>query len=345
MRQFDTGVAPHLPPRRSVTRLMALVLACLLPGALVQAWCFGPGVILQILLAVLFALLLEAAMLQLRGRPLQPFLTDLSAPLTAALFALSLPPLAPWWLAAVGMVAAIVVGKHLYGGLGHNPFNPAMVGVAVVLLCFPLEYTQWLQMQSSSLALPGWRDSLLAILGGELPSPWQWDAISGATPLDVLRQLDRSGAELDAIVADPAWGLLGGRGWEWIAAAYALGGIALIARRAVPWQTPAAVIGSVIVISLPLWWLDPTQHLSPWQHLFSGGLMLCAFFIATDPVSGCTTARGRWLFGCGVGALVLAIRRWGGYPEGVAFAILLMNCAAPWLDRYSRPRIYGEAKR
>ena len=119
----------------------------------------------------------------------------------------------------------------------------------------------------------------------------------------------------------------------------------MITLRVIPWQTPTAVVGSVVLISLSLWLLDPTQHLSPWQTLFSGGLMLCAFFIATDPVSGCTTVRGRWLFGCGVGVLVLAIRRWGGYPDGIAFAILLMNCAAPWLDRHGRPRIYGEAKR
>lgn len=345
MRQFPVDPAPHLPPRRSVRQLMAITLLCLLPGAQLQAWFFGPGVWLQIALAVLLALALEAAMLALRGRPLRPFLSDLSAPLTAALFALSLPPLAPWWLAAVGMVAAIVVAKHLYGGLGCNPFNPAMVGVAVVILCFPREYAQWLAPAELAGELPGWRDSLLAILGGALPEPWQWDAISRATPLDVMRQLGRSGATIGEVRSDPSWGVLGGRGWEWIGGYFAIGGLALVALRIIPWQTPAAVIGSVVAISLPLWLLDPGLTPSPLQQVFSGGLLLCAFFIATDPVSGCSTPRGRLVFGCGVGVLVLAIRRWGGYPEGIAFAILLMNCAAPWIDRYSRPRLYGEARR
>ncbi|MBP6626999.1 MAG: RnfABCDGE type electron transport complex subunit D, partial [Arenimonas sp.] len=144
MTGFETADAPHLPNRRSVQTVMGLVLLALVPGVVAHFWYFGPGILVQLALATAFALALEALMLRLRGRPLRPFLTDLSAPLTAVLFALSVPPLAPWWIAAIGMLSAIVLAKHLYGGLGGNLFNPAMVGVAVVLLCFPREVTQWL---------------------------------------------------------------------------------------------------------------------------------------------------------------------------------------------------------
>ena len=176
MKTFDTASAPHLRAPRSVRGVMGLVLVALVPGILAHAWFFGPGIAIQIALATAFALGFEAAMLRLRGRPLRPFLTDLSAPLTAVLFALCLPPLAPWWLAAVGMASAIVLAKHLYGGLGHNLFNPAMVGVAVVLLCFPREFTQWLPPAglAADAAVPGLGDSLRAVFTGELPSPWRW---------------------------------------------------------------------------------------------------------------------------------------------------------------------------
>ncbi|WP_227977899.1 RnfABCDGE type electron transport complex subunit D [Arenimonas daejeonensis] len=174
MKTFDTASAPHLPPKRNVRTVMGLVLLALAPGVLAHGWFFGPGIAIQIVLATLFALGFEAAMLRLRGRPLRPFLTDLSAPLTAVLFALSVPPLAPWWIAAIGMAAAIILAKHLYGGLGHNLFNPAMAGVAVVLLCFPREFTQWLPPAGldPSIGLPGLGDSLRVVFTGVLPAPW-----------------------------------------------------------------------------------------------------------------------------------------------------------------------------
>jgi electron transport complex protein RnfD len=346
MKTFDTAPAPHLPARRSVREVMGLVLLALVPGTAAHAWFFGPGVLVQIVLAVGFALSFEAAMLRLRDRPLRPFLGDLSAPLTAVLFALSMPSLAPWWVAAIGMFAAIVFAKHLYGGLGHNLFNPAMVGVAVVLLCFPRAFTQWLPPAGldPALVLPGLLDSLRAIFTGELPAPWQWDMLAQATPLDTVRTLAKEGATLAEIRGEPLFGDFGGRGWEWVANFYALGGLFLLWKRVIPWQVPVALLGAVVLMTLPFWLYDPDRHPFPLQHVFSGALVLAAYFIATDPVSGCTTPRGRLLFGAGVAVMTLVIRRWGAFPDGVAFAVLLMNCAAPWLDRYSRPRIFGEGK-
>jgi electron transport complex protein RnfD len=317
-----------------VQDVMGLVLLALIPGTLAHAWFFGPGIAIQITLATAFALALEAAMLLLRGRPLRPHITDLSAPLTAVLFALCMPPLAPWWLSAVGMVSAIVLAKHLFGGLGGNLFNPAMVGVAVVVLAFPREFSQWLapHMLAPDGELPGVGASLQAVLTGRLPAPWRWDAIAQATPLDTLRTLSAQGQTLGEVRQAATFGDFGGRGWEWIANFYALGGLFLLWKRVIPWQVPVAVLGTTVALTLPFWLFEPDLHPLPLQHVFSGGLVLCAFFIATDPVSGCTTPRGRLMFGAGVAVFTLAIRRWGAFPDAVAFAVLLMNCAAPWLD-------------
>ena len=317
-RTFRDPGTPSVRMARSVPATMGLVLVALLPGVAAMTVFFGPGVLVQIALAVLFAITLEAAMLALRRAPLKPALTDLSAPLTAVLFALCLPPTAPWWMALVGMTAAIAVAKHLYGGLGHNPFNPAMVGVAVVVLAFPLEYSRWI-------------------------APGQWDTLAQATPLDLLRQQAAQGYALSEIRANPVFGDVGGRGWEWVANFWILGGMFLLWKRVIPWHTPVAVLGTTVLATLPFWLWDADTHPSPLNHVFSGALVFAAFFIATDPVSGCTTPRGRLVFGAGVALLTLAIRRWGGFPDGVAFAVLLMNSAAPLIDRLARPRWLGEA--
>lgn len=322
---------------------MLLVLAALLPGTLAHAWFFGPGIFVQIGLAAAFALGVEAAMLRLRGQPLQPFLSDGSALVTAWLFALCIPPLAPWWIAAIAMLTAIGCAKHLYGGLGYNLFNPAMVGYAVVLICFPRELSQWLPPAGLSESSIDLGKTLHAIFSGVAPGS-SWDAVTRATPLDVVRTLTQQGETLSEIRHAPLFGDFGGRGWEWIANFYVLGGIALCLLRVADWRTPAAVIGTTLLLTLPFWMADTDVHPFPLQHLFSGGLILAAFFIATDPVSGCTTPRGRWIFGAGVAVLTLAIRRWGAYPDGVAFAVLLMNAAAPLIDRLTPTRIFGERR-
>lgn len=339
--KFPTSGAPFQPPPTTVGGVMRQVLYALVPAIVAHVWFFGYGILFQITLAVGFAVGFEAIMLRLRDRPLRPFLSDYSAVVTGALFALCVPPLAPWWIAAVGMLFAIVVAKHLYGGLGYNLFNPAMVGFAAVIIAFPLELSQWLLPRQLSPGLPGLLDTAQAVLTGRLPDAMSWDAVTGATPLDQMRTgVDRNLA-ISEIRDAPIFGDFGGLGWEWIANFYALGGLYLMWRRVISWHVPVAVIAATIIVSTPLWLLGPDTNPSPLQHIFSGALVLAAFFIATDPVSGCSTLRGRLVFGAGVAILTLVIRRWGGYPDGVAFAVLLMNMAAPLIDRLTRPRTYG----
>jgi len=340
-RSFAKNGAPHMPPRATVRGVMVQVIYALLPGIAAHVWFFGPGILAQLALAIAFAVGFEAACLATRRKPLGLFLGDFSAPVTAILFALCLPPLAPWWIALVGMFFAIVVAKHLFGGLGNNLFNPAMVGYAVVLISFTQPMTAWLP----PLALGGWEptvgEALATIFGGHPPGGLDWDAVTGATPLDTLRNSVVAGQMISEARQSPIFGDFGGLGWEWIANWYALGGFWLLWRRIISWQVPLSVIGSVLVLGLAGYLADPGSNPSPLQHVFSGALVLGAFFIATDPVSGCASPRGRLLFGAGVGVITLAIRRWGGYPDGVAFAVLLMNMAAPLIDRYTQPRIFG----
>ena len=340
-RQFDTGAAPHFPPQTTVSAVMRQVLFALVPAIAAHAWYFGPGILVQITLAVAFALAFEAGMLKLRGKSLSLFLGDYSAVLTAVLFALCIPPLAPWWIAAVGMFFAIVVAKHLYGGLGHNVFNPAMVGYVVVLVSFPQAMTAWLPPIPIAEFIPGLGQVLLTIFSGSPPGDVSWDAITAATPLDSIRTSVASGQMISEARQAPIFGDFGGLGWEWIANWYAVGGLWLLWRRIISWEVPVTMIGSVLVLGTAAWLLDPGANPAPLQHVFSGALIIGAFFIATDPVSGCTSARGRLVFGAGVGIITLLIRRWGGYPDGVAFAVLLMNMAAPLIDRFTRPRVFG----
>ena len=321
---------------------MRQVLYALVPGVLAYTWFFGPGMLVQIVLACTFALGFEAVMLRLRGQPVRRYLGDCSALVTAALFALCIPPLAPWWVSFIGMAFAIVIAKHLYGGLGHNVFNPAMVGYVVVLVSFPQELTLWLP-PSGVAEPPGLLASLAAIFAGVAPGAG-WDAVTQATPLDTLKNGIEDGRAIFEIREAPIFGDFGGRGWEWIANWYALGGLWLLYKRVITWHVPVAMLATVVAFTLPAWLVDAGSNPSPMQHMFSGALVLGAFFIATDPVSGCTSARGRLVFAAGVALVTLVIRRWGGYPDGVAFGVLLMNMAAPLIDRYTRPRIYGHAR-
>jgi len=329
--------APFLHQNASVRRVMAEVCLSLLPGIAAYVWLIGPAILVQLLIASFAALLAEAAMLRAQQKPLAMFLTDGSALVTAWLIALTFPPLAPWWLVATGTVFAIVIAKQLYGGLGQNPFNPAMVAFAVCIVSFPALMSQWPNL---GLQLP-LREQIDIVLG-LLP---RVDALTSATPLDAMKTALKLGED-DMNIArllsnQEIYGNFAGRGWEWVASGYLLGGLWLWRRRIITWHAPLAFIGALAGISGMLWLHDPARFASPVFHLFSGGVMLGAFFIVTDPVSGCTTPRGKLIFGAGAGLLAYVIRVFGGYPDGVAFAVLLMNLCAPLLDLLNQPPVFG----
>ena len=334
--------SPHLHGPASVTRVMGRVILALLPGLVVYTWVFGPAVLIQVGLAVVVAVTAEAVLLRVRGRPLKPFLSDLSAVLTALLLALAIPPLVPWWLTVVGVLFAIIIAKHLYGGLGYNPFNPAMVGFVVLLISFPVEMTRWPAALGLAGTAPDLADATRWIFTGTLPSGQDIDALSGATPLDSVKTALAQGSDYSAASAGQLFGLVGGAGWEWIQAGFLMGGLFLLATRTIAWQIPAGLLAGLLLPALLAWMIAPGSQPPPWFHLVNGATVLGAFFIATDPVTASTTPRGRLLFGAGIGLLTWVIRTFGGYPDAIAFAVLLMNMAAPLLDQVTRPRAYGE---
>ncbi len=338
--QFPLAGAPHLPPSPRVDRIMRQVLYALVPGVAAHWLVFGPGILFQISLAAAFGLLFEWLMLRVRKRPARPFLTDYSVLVTAVLFALCLPPLAPWWVTVTGMLFAVVVAKHLYGGLGFNLFNPAMVGLAAVIIAFPVELSQWLAPRSLSAGVPGFVETARAILTGQT-THLDWDGITRATPLDLLRTGAMDQLRTPEIRHEAVFSRFGALGWDWIVLAYLLGGLWLWWRGVIRWQAPLGVVLTTIILGSLMWVVGPDVYPPPSLQLFAGSLMLAAFFIVTDPVSGSATPRGRLVFGMGVAVLTLAIRQWGGYPDGVAFAVLLMNMFVPLIDRCTMPRVYG----
>lgn len=336
--------SPYIRAADGVATLMVKVLAALLPAIAAYVYYFGPAILVSIAIASSAALAAEALVLRLRSYPIKTFLFDGSALVTAWLLALSLPPTSPWWLTASGTIFAIVMGKHLYGGLGSNLFNPAMVGYAVLLISFPVLMTQWPAPLGVGSANLGLADSVRYIFFGELPAGLSMDAISMATPLDTMKTqllLQRTASE---IVAMPIFGQIGGHGVEVIALFYLLGGIYLWRARIITWHIPVAFIAALFASATLFHIIDADRYTSPWFHLASGGAMLGAFFIATDPVTGATTPLGKLIFGAGIGALTYLIRVFGGYPDGVAFAVLLMNMCVPLIDAYTQPRIFGHSK-
>ena len=279
---------------------MDRVLIALVPAVAAAAWVFGPMVLAQCAIGLLAGALCDLACQHVRHRQRRMF-ADRSTPVTCLLIGLGISPAAPLWIVVVAVGIAIVLAKELYGGLGRNVFNPAMAGYAAVLVAYPqaLQYV---------------------------------DATTGATALDALRF--RGGSTIDDLAAGPAFGLVGGRGFEIVNVAALLGGGYLLIVRVVHWRIPAAVLLGIALPAAAFYDSGSSASLgSPLFHWFAGASMLAAFFIATDPVTAPQRAAHQWLFGLGVGALVFVIRAWGSYPDGVAFAVLLGNLATPMLDR------------
>ncbi len=336
--------SPYISNASSVSIIMLKVLLALVPGIAAYVWVFGGGILVTLALASVTALASEAVMLKLRDRPIKPYLMDGSALVTAWLLALALPPLAPWWLVVLGTLFAIVVAKQLYGGLGYNPFNPAMVGYAVLLISFPLIMTSWPAPLVLAQAKLGFMDQLSYILSGKLPAGVLVDAISSATPLDYLKTQLTLHHTVQTVTQAPIFGVLGAKGGELVTAGYLLGGLYLVQQRLTTWHLPAAFLGAIALTASLFYVADAAHFASPGFHLFSGATMLCAFFIITDPVSGPTTPKGKLIFAAGVGVLTYLIRVYGGYPDGVAFAVLFFNICVPLIDAYTQPRVFGHSK-
>lgn len=320
---------------------MQKVILATVPGLIALTLFFGIGTIINILLACIFALTMEAAALKLRNRPIGFYLKDYSALVTAILLGLALPPYCPWWIVIVGVFFAIIVAKHLYGGLGYNPFNPAMVGYVVLLISFPLEMTQWatpIGALNEDQTLPSISNAISNIfLGAGL------DGYTAATPLDVIKQ--NTGKTINDIYqSTPALssGKWVGNGWEWINLGFLAGGAYLVYKKIFTWHAPVAMLATLSVLAIAFYDSGSSNSAgSPLFHLFSGATMLGAFFIVTDPVTSAVSTKGRLIYGAGAGLLLFVIRVWGNYPDAVAFSVLLMNFAAPFIDFYTKPRTYG----
>ncbi len=334
--------SPYLTSAPSVSVIMIKVLLALLPAVAAYVWVFGPSILVMLTLASITALSAEALMLKLRNRPIKPFLMDGSALLTAWLLALSLPPLAPWWLVVVGTFFAIVIAKQLYGGLGYNPFNPAMVGYAVLLISFPVIMTHWPAPIELAQAKLSFANQLQYIFGAS--NSMNLDAVSMATPLDYLKTQLTLHHSVQDIVSAAQFGLLGAKGGELIVGAYLIGGLYLLQQRLITWHLPIAFLAVLALMAGAFYLADPTRFANPLFHLFTGASMLGAFFIITDPVSGPTTPKGKLVFAAGIAVLTYLIRVYGGYPDGVAFSVLLMNMCVPLIDAWTQPRVFGHQK-
>lgn len=346
---FKIASSPYTHNQRSTARIMLLVTLATLPGIAALCYWFGWGSLVQIALGIISAVLAEALVVRLRKQSYRQTLGDNSAALTGLLLGISIPPLAPWWLIIVGTVFAVIIAKQLYGGLGHNPFNPAMVGYVVLLIAFPVLMTSWLPPQPIAARVPDVADTLQMIFTGTTAAGDTMtqlrmgvDGISQATPLDTFKTGLHAGHSAADLLQSPIYGgVLAGLGWQWINAAFLAGGLFLLARGTIRWHIPLSFLVMLTACATLGWLISPEKCVSPVMHLFSGATMFGAFFILTDPVTASTTNRGRLIFGALAGLLVWLIRTYGGYPDGVAFAVLLANITVPLIDYYTRPRVYG----
>jgi electron transport complex protein RnfD len=338
--QFETQTSSLVNDAPSVSHLMKQVLIALVPAIVTLFYFYGWGILINLGLSIFFAVSLEVLMLALRKRPITLFVSDLSAIVTACLFALTLPPLISWWIPLLGLFFAIVIAKHCYGGIGYNPFNPAMIGYAVLIVSFPLAMSQWPGAYTITGEWLSLKQSLLLVFGS---AEIDWDAITRATPLDAVRSGLVAGKSYGDIVSGAAFGWLSGAAWQWTSLAYLLGGLYLLKQKVITWQIPGSILLALASISFIFWVIDDTLFASPLFHLFSGATMLGAFYIATDPVSASTTPIGQVVYGVSIGGFIYIIRTWGGYPDSVAFAVLIMNMAVPVIDYYTQPRVFGHS--
>ncbi|MEO5364002.1 MAG: RnfABCDGE type electron transport complex subunit D [Magnetococcus sp. DMHC-8] len=341
--------SPHVHDGDSVAQVMKVVIWALMPATAMAVMIFGWPALLVILITVAACLVTESLFLKLRNRP--SALGDHSAALTGLLLALTLPPHAPWWLCVAGGVFAVLVGKQVYGGLGYNMFNPALIARVFLLISFPAQMTAWpainplFSAQAYSLS-----DSVAIVMTGHQAPPELVDAVSSATPLGQYRTETGQGKTLqealggqyqfDAVKA--AGGLISGSLGETSALLLFLGGIYMLRKKVITWHIPVTMLAGCLVPAALFWLYDPTHYPDPIFHLVTGGLVIGAFYMATDMVTSPITIKGQIVFGLGCGLLTYLIRTWSGYPEGVSFAVVIMNAIVPLIDQYTRPTAYGQ---
>ena len=347
---FKMISSPHTHSGKLTARVMFWVILAMIPAIILQIYYFGFGILIQSALAIGLALLLEWSVSLLRKRPALNDISDFSVILTALILAVAIPPYAPYWIILIGTFCAVILGKHVYGGLGQNPFNPAMVGYVVLLVSFPLQMTTWMPPIALLAEPPTLEDAWQLIFTGLTTDGFSLhqltasiDGITQATPLDTVRTFYSSAGSCitDAICSEAAFyeltnlpiftqnGWDFAQGWWQINLAFLLGGIFLILKKVIHWQIPVAMLGSFALLSLLTELFGNGAHLTVPAQLFSGAMMFGAFFIATDPVTASITPRGKLVFGVLVGSLLYLIRFYGNYPDGVAFAILLSNICVP----------------
>ncbi len=332
MNNFITAPAPHAHSGDSVRRNMLLVILALLPAYVVSVIEFGWGALITACISILACVCTEWLVSRYILKESKSTIGDLSAVLTGLLLAFNLPSNIDWWVVVIGAVVAIGVGKMSFGGLGQNPFNPALVGRVFLLISFPVQMTTWPVPQ-------GFATSYL-------------DAETGATPLALLKEAVKSGesvADQLPSLMDSLLGVMGGSLGEVCALALIIGGIFLICMRVITWHIPVSILATIALFAAVTGWVgalpeDMTTCEYIAYSLLSGGAMLGAFFMATDYVTSPMTAWGKIIFGFGIGFIMMVIRTWGAYPEGMSFAILIMNACVPLLNKF-RPRRFGEAKK
>lgn len=345
---FTIAISPHGHNQKSTSTIMRITLFALVPAIATQCYLFGWGVLFQLLVAMLTALISEALILKLRGFVIAPSLKDSSALLTAALIAVAVPPLLPWWMTAVAVAFSIIIAKQLYGGLGQNLFNPAMIGYVFLLVSFPASMTNWQPPIAHSQHILTVEDTARVIFQGKTTSQQSVfevnkliDGTTMATPLDRLKTELKQGTSVPEIIQKDNFKAGSIDGWRWINLSFIVSGFILLITRVITWQASFAMIFSLGLCSLIANTIAPGHFAGPEIELLSGATMLGAFFIVTDPVTSSTTYKGRFIFGALVGLLVFIIRHFGGYPDGVAFSVILTNILVPFIDKFSQSRVYG----
>jgi electron transport complex protein RnfD len=345
---FFNAASPHQRTRRRTPDIMKMVIYALVPGIIVHSYFFGLAIYVQLTLAIISGLIAEALFVGLRKRPIKNSLNDYTAVVTAVLLAISIPSLAPWWVIVIGTVFSIIVVKHLYGGLGQNIFNPAMAGYVLLLISFPVQMTAWLPIQSMQAFPVTFNDIIYLIFTGYSVDGYtvtqiktSVDGFTMATPLETIRNALHAGQTISETLKTSLFSFQSLQGSQWVNLAFLAGGLVLLQRQVIQWYIPISFLIGITVFSFIPFASNPDLYASPFYQLFSGATMLGAFFILTDPVTASTTVKGRIVYGLLCALLVIVIRNWGGYPDAVAFAVLLANMCVPLIDYYSKPTVYG----